>query len=80
MLYDTRGGSVAKPQVTVRLDKDQLVRERKALRVRTVAEPIERALTLPTEKATPPDVLRRRLGARRDDARDLPGHLVAAKR
>ncbi len=44
---------MVKLQVTVRLDKDQVIREREALRVRTVAEPIERALTFPTEKATP---------------------------
>ncbi len=51
---------MAKVQVTVRLDKDQLVRARKALGAETVTEAIERALA--TEKATHDAIIRKYSG------------------
>ena len=48
---------MAKSQVTVRLDKDQLVRARKALGTDTVTETIERALA--TEKAVHDGIIRK---------------------
>ncbi len=53
---------MAKVQVTVRLDKDQLVRAWKALGAQTVTELIERALALATEKATHDAIVRRYSG------------------
>lgn len=53
---------MAKLQVTVRLDKDQLVSARKALGVETVTEAIERALALATEKATHDAIIRKYSG------------------
>lgn len=53
---------MAKTQVTVRLDKDQLARARKALGVETVTETIERALALATEKATHDAIIRKYSG------------------
>lgn len=50
---------MAKLQVTVRLDKDQLVRARKALGVETVTETIEQALALAIEKATHDAIIRK---------------------
>jgi hypothetical protein len=50
---------MAKVQVTVRLDRDQLVRARKALGAETVTEVIERALALATEKATHDAIVRK---------------------
>ena len=43
---------MSKAQVTVRLDKRQLARAKKALGAETITETIEQALTLATEKAT----------------------------
>ena len=51
-----------KSQVTVRLDKGQLARARKALGVETVTEAIERALDLATEKASHNTIIRRYSG------------------
>jgi hypothetical protein len=62
MLYDTKGDNMAKSQVTVRLDKDQLVRARKALGTDTVTETIERALALATEKAVHDAIIRKYSG------------------
>jgi hypothetical protein len=53
---------MAKSQVTVRLDKDQLVRARKALGAETVTEAIEWALELATEKATHDAIIRKYSG------------------
>jgi len=53
---------MAKVQVTVRLDKDQLVRARKALEAETVTEVIKRALALATEKATHDAIVRKYSG------------------
>ena len=53
---------MAKVQVTVRLDKDQLVRARKALGAETVTEVIERALALATEKAIHDAIVRKYSG------------------
>ena len=50
---------MAKSQVTVRLDKDQLARARKALGAETVTEAIERALALAIEKATHDAIIRK---------------------
>jgi hypothetical protein len=62
MLYDSKGDTMAKSQVTVRLDKDQLVRARKALGTDTVTETIERALALATEKAVHDGIIRKYSG------------------
>jgi hypothetical protein len=59
MLYDSKGDTMAKSQVTVRLDKDQLVRARKALKTGTVTETIERALAMATEKAAHDGIIRK---------------------
>lgn len=48
-----------KSQVTVRLDKSQLVRAKKALGAETITEAIERALALATEKAAHDAILRK---------------------
>lgn len=61
-MYDSKGNAVAKSQVTVRLDKDQLVRARKALGADTVTETIERALALATEKAVHDGIIRKYSG------------------
>ena len=53
---------MAKLQVTVRLDRDQLVRARKALGAETVTEAIEQALALATEKATHDAIVRKYSG------------------
>jgi Arc/MetJ family transcription regulator len=53
---------MAKAQVTVRLDKDQLARAKKALGVETITKTIEQALALATEKATHDKVLRKYSG------------------
>jgi hypothetical protein len=59
---------MAKSQVTVRLDKDQLARARKALGAETVTEAIERALALAAEKATHDAILRKYSGVGRKNA------------
>lgn len=59
---------MAKSQVTVRLDKNQLARARKALGSKTVTEAIEKALTLATEKATHDAILRQYSGVGRKDS------------
>ncbi len=53
---------MAKLQVTVRLDKEQLTRARKALGAETVTEAIERALALATEKAAHDTIIRKYSG------------------
>jgi len=57
-----------KAQVTVRLDKGQLMRARKALRAGTVTETIERALALATEKAGHDGIIRKYSGVGGKDA------------
>ena len=57
-----------KSQVTVRLNKSQLVRARKALGTATVTETIERALALATEKATHDRIIRKYSGVGKKDA------------
>jgi hypothetical protein len=59
---------MAKLQVTGRLDKDQLLRARKALGVETVTETIERALALATEKAAHDAIIRKYSGVGGKDA------------
>ncbi len=59
---------MAKLQVTVRLDKDQLARARKVLGAGTVTEAIERALALATEKATHDAIIRKYSGVGRKNA------------
>lgn len=54
---------MAKVQVTVRLDKEQLLRARKALGAETATEAIERALALAAEKATHDAIIRKYSGA-----------------
>jgi hypothetical protein len=54
--------------VTVRLDKSQLARAKKALRAKTVTEAIEQALTLATEKAAHDSILRKYSGVGRKDS------------
>ena len=54
---------MAKSQVTVRLDTDQLARARKALGTDTVTETIERALAMATEKAAHDGIIRKFVGA-----------------
>ena len=61
-MYGSKRNAVAKLQVTVRLDKEQLVRARKALGAETVTEAIERALALATEKATHDAIIRKYSG------------------
>jgi len=56
---------MAKLQVTVRLDKDQLARAQKALGARTVTQAIEQALALATEKATHDKIIRKYSGVGR---------------
>jgi len=53
---------MSKAQVTVRLDKRQLARAKKALGVETITEAIEQALTLATEKATHDAIVRKYSG------------------
>ena len=57
-----------KSQVTVRLDKRQLVRAQKALGAETITEAIERALALATEKAVHDAIVRRYSGVGKKDA------------
>ncbi|MBI3621038.1 MAG: hypothetical protein HY208_02465 [Nitrospirae bacterium] len=57
-----------KSQVTIRLDKSQLARARKALGAETVTEAIERALSLATEKAEHDAIIRRYGGAGKKDS------------
>ena len=56
---------MSKSQVTVRLDKAQLARAKKALRTETVTETIEQALALAAEKANHDAVLRKYSGVGR---------------
>ena len=57
-----------KSQVTVRLDKSQLVRSQKALGAGTITEAIERALALATEKAAHDAILRKYSGVGKKDS------------
>lgn len=57
-----------KLQVTVRLDRERLMRARKALSAETVTETIERALSLATEKAAHDAILRKYSGVGKKDA------------
>ena len=59
---------MAKLQVTVRLDRNQLARAKKSLGVETVTETIERALALATEKATHDRIIRKFSGVGRKNA------------
>jgi hypothetical protein len=59
---------MAKSQVTVRLNKDQLIRAKKALGAETVTEAIERALALATEKTTHDAIIRKYSGVGEKDA------------
>ena len=59
---------MAKSQITVRLDKDQLVRARKALGTGTVTETIERALALATEKVSHDCIVWKYSGVGKKDA------------
>ncbi|MFQ5949246.1 MAG: hypothetical protein ACE5J1_00985 [Nitrospiria bacterium] len=54
-----------KSQVTIRLERDQLVRAQKVLGTETVTETIEQALALATEKATHDAILRKYSGVGR---------------
>jgi len=56
---------MSKSQVTVRLDKAQLARARKALGTETVTETIEQALALAAEKASHDAILRKYSGVGR---------------
>jgi hypothetical protein len=56
---------MAKEQVTVRLEKAQLARARKALGADSVTQTIERALALATEKAQHDRILRKYSGVGR---------------
>jgi len=56
---------MSKAQVTVRLDKRQLARAKKALGAETITETIEQALTLATEKATHDAIVRKYSGVGR---------------
>ncbi len=56
---------MSKSQVTVRLDRKQLVRAKKALGADTITETIEQALTLATEKATHDAIIRKYSGVGR---------------
>ncbi len=57
-----------KSQVTVRLDKGQLVRAKRVLGAKTVTEAIEQALALATEKATHDAILRKYSGIGRKNS------------
>ncbi|MBI1820900.1 MAG: hypothetical protein HYR79_04250 [Nitrospirae bacterium] len=57
-----------KSQVTVRLDKSQLAKARKALGSVTVTETIEQALALVTEKAIHDSILRKYSGVGKKDS------------
>ena len=57
-----------KSQVTVRLDKAQLVRAQRLLGAKTVTEAIEQALALATEKATHDAILRKYSGTGRKNS------------
>ncbi len=59
---------MAKTQVTVRLDKSQLARARKALGTKTATQTIEEALALATEKSTHDAILRKYSGVGRKDS------------
>jgi len=59
---------MAKTQVTVRLDKAQLSRAKRALRAHSVTETIEQALALATEKAAHDAVIRRYSGVGKPDS------------
>ncbi|MBI4537598.1 MAG: hypothetical protein HY712_06545 [candidate division NC10 bacterium] len=53
---------MAKVQVTVRLEKEQLARAMKALGAETLTEAIERALAFAAEKATHDAIIRKYSG------------------
>lgn len=59
---------MSKAQVTVRLDKDRLVRAQKVLGAETVTETIEQALALATEKATHDAIIRKYGGVGKKDS------------
>jgi hypothetical protein len=59
---------MSKSQVTVRLDKSQLARAKRALGAETITEAIERALALATEKSTHDAILRRYSGMGKKDS------------
>lgn len=59
---------MAKSQVTVRLDKNQLARAKRALGAETVTEAIEQALALATEKVTHDKILRKYSGVGRKNS------------
>jgi len=59
---------MAKEQVTVRLEKAQLARAKKALRAQSVTQTIERALALATEKARHDRILRKYSGVGRKNS------------
>jgi len=59
---------MSKAQVTVRLDKRQLVRAKKALGAKTVTETIEQSLALATEKATHDAIVRKYSGVGRKNS------------
>jgi hypothetical protein len=59
---------MSKSQVTVRLDKVQLARAKKALGTETVTETIEHALALATEKATHDAIIRKYSGVGRKNS------------
>ena len=56
---------MAKSQVTVRLDKDQLARAQKLLGAETATKAIEQALALAAEKATHDKIIRKYSGVGR---------------
>ena len=55
-------------QITVRVDKDRLVRAQKLLGAETVTETIEEALALASEKATHDAILRKYSGVGRKNS------------
>jgi hypothetical protein len=59
---------MAKEQVTVRLDRAQLARARKALGAESVTQTIERALALATEKTRHDRILRKYSGVGRKNS------------
>lgn len=59
---------MSKAQVTVRLDKEQLARARKALGADTITETIERALVLATGKVRHDTIIRKYSGVGRKDS------------
>jgi len=59
---------MAKSQITVRLDKDQLERAQRALGAGTVTKTIEQALVLAAEKATHDKILRKYSGVGRKNS------------